>query len=247
MLHLHILDTFVKPKRPSGSFSMTPIHLTNIIVHVTAGSAGLLLGVMALLTRKGGARHKKAGRWFLAVLSVVILTGLIGVFVFKRNTFLLVITMLSAYLGFSGFRTIRFKSNQPRVPDMAVAVVTLLSVIYFLYYMRSIGMIWSPVIIYSTVGYLSLVIAYDFIRYLIPRERYGGLWLYEHILKMVSAFSGILSAFVGTVLPQYQPYSQFLPSTFGTLIAIGFMVYCYRSGKYRGGLKQNDKRLNSVV
>lgn len=225
---------------------MTPIHLTNIIVHVTAGSLGLLLGVMALLTKKGGEKHKKAGRWFLAVLSVVILTGLIGVFVFGRNTFLLVITMLSAYLGFSGFRIIRLKTNEPRTLDMVVAVVTLITVVYFLYYFRSIGMIWSPVIIYSTVGYLSLVIVYDFARYLIPADRYGDLWLYEHILKMVSAFSGILSAFVGTVLPQYQPYSQFLPSTFGTLIAIGFMVYCYRKSKDRKSLKQMDKRLSRV-
>jgi len=225
------MDIFVKRERHLNSFSMTPLHLTNIIVHVTAGSLGLLLGAAALLTRKGGARHRKVGRLFLMVLSVVILTGLIGVFVFGRNTFLLVITMLSAYLGFSGFRIIRSKSNQPRTLDMVVAILTLITVVYFLYYFRSIGMIWSPVIIYSTVGYLSLIIAYDFLRYLIPRERYGGLWLYEHILKMVSAFSGILSAFVGTVLPQYQPYSQFLPSTFGTLIAIGFMVYCYRKSK----------------
>ena len=225
------MDIFVKRERHLNSFSMTPLHLTNIIVHVTAGSLGLLLGAAALLTRKGGARHRKVGRLFLMVLSVVILTGLIGVFVFGRNTFLLVITMLSAYLGFSGFRIIRSKSNQPRTLDMLVAILTLITVVYFLYYFRSIGMIWSPVIIYSTVGYLSLIIAYDFLRYLIPRERYGGLWLYEHILKMVSAFSGILSAFVGTVLPQYQPYSQFLPSTFGTLIAIGFMVYCYRKSK----------------
>src|SRR5882757_2160915 len=217
-----------------NSFSMTPIHLTNIIVHVTAGSIGLLLGIIALLTKKGGEKHKKAGRLFLMVLCVVVLTGLIGVFVFKRNTFLLVITMLSAYLGFSGYRVIQAKSNQPRALDMLVAMASLITVIYFIYYMKSIGMIWSPVIIYSTVGYLSFIIAYDFLRYLIPRDRYKNLWLYEHILKMVSAFSGILSAFCGTVFPQYQPYSQFLPSTLGTCIAIGFMIYCYRTGKLHG-------------
>ena len=60
-------------------------------------------------------------------------------------------------------------------------------------------MIWSPVIIYSTVGTLLLVITYDFLRYLIPSSNYKMLWLYEHIFKMIGAFTALLSAFSGTV------------------------------------------------
>lgn len=203
------------------------MHQANIITHIIAGSAALLLGLTAILTKKGGKWHTISGQFFLVFLTIVIITGLIGVLVFGRNTFLLVITMLSAYVGFSGYRALKTKSNQFKMLDAGVAVITLITVFYFIYYFRSIGMIWSPVIIYSTVGYLLFVITYDFIRYLIPRHRYGNLWLYEHILKMMSAFSGILSAFTGTVFPQYQPYSQFLPSILGTLVAIGFMIYCY--------------------
>jgi hypothetical protein len=116
--------------------------------------------------------------------------------------------------------------------DLAAAIVTLVSVAYFLYYLRRIGMMWSPVVIYSTVGYLFLVIAYDLARYLIPARAYRSGWLYEHIVKMVSAFSGLLSAFSGTVFPHFQPYSQILPSVLGTGIYIGFMIYCYRSRAY---------------
>lgn len=90
-------------------------------------------------------------------------------------------------------------------------------------------MIWSPLIIYSTVGTLLLVISYDFIRYFIPTSRYGGLWFYEHIFKMIGAFTALLSAFSGTVFNNYQPYSQFLPSVFGTVLQIGFIVYYYPS------------------
>jgi hypothetical protein len=75
------------------------------------------------------------------------------------------------------------------------------------------------------------VLTYDTIRYFIPANQYANLWLYEHILKMISAFSGLLSAFTGTVLPQYQPYSQFLPSVAGTLLAIGFMINAYQRRK----------------
>ncbi len=209
----------------------TLFHQVNILTHVITGSIALLLGVMALLTIKGGRAHKKSGRLFLLFLTFVILTGLMGVFGFGRNQFLLVITMLAGYQGYSGYRTLQTKSNQPYLIDILVASLTLVSALYFLYYFRSIGMIWSPVIIYSTVGYLFFIIAYDFFRYFLPSSTYRNLWLYEHILKMVSAFSGLLSAFTGTVFPNHQPYSQFLPSTFGTLIAIGFMLYVYKNRK----------------
>ena len=164
------------------------------------------------------------GRTFLYLISLVILTGLIGVFVFKRNTFLLVITVLIGYEAFSGYRIIKTRSNQMRLVDVLASFIALISVTYFLYYFKTIGMIWSPVIIYSTVGYLLMMIVYDFARYAIPARSYANLWLYEHILKMVSALTGLFSAFSGTVFPQYQPYSQFIPSILGTLVAVGLMI-----------------------
>lgn len=212
--------------------SFTVIHKINIAVHVAAGSLALIVGLVALIVNKGKKLHQLTGRLFLMLMSVVILTGLIGVFVFGRNTFLLVITVLSGYLAFSGYRVIKVKSNVPKVIDIGICLLSLISVSYFLYYFKSIGMIWSPVIIYSTVGYLFLMIVYDCGRYFIPAKTYTNIWIYEHILKMVSAFSGLLSAFSGTVFPQYQPYSQFIPSILGTLTAICFMTHVSNRKKY---------------
>lgn len=208
------------------------LHKINIAVHITAGSSALIIGLAAIIVSKGKRIHRFTGRLFLILMSVVILTGLIGVFVFGRNTFLLVITVLSGYMAFSGYRAIKAKSNTPKLIDIVLCLLSLTSVLYFLYYFNSIGMIWSPVIVYSTVGYLFLMITYDLGRYFIPAKKYANLWLYEHILKMVSAFSGLLSAFSGTVFPQYQPYSQFIPSILGTLIAIGFMINVAGKRKY---------------
>lgn len=208
-------------------------HQLNILVHVISGSLALILGIIAMATRKGGKTHKKSGRLFLILIAFVITTGLIGVFIFKVNTFLLVITLLSGYQAFSGYRILNNKSNKPKSLDILVALLSMSSGIYFLYYLKSIGMFWNPMIIYSTVGTLFLIVAYDFLRYLIPKKRYKKLWLYEHIYKMVAAFTALLSAFVGTVFPQYHPYSQFLPSIFGILLAISFIVYFYRKNRRR--------------
>ncbi|MGC4021848.1 MAG: hypothetical protein QM734_07825 [Cyclobacteriaceae bacterium] len=100
-------------------------HSSNIGLHVTAGTIALLLGAVSLLSAKGKRVHIKSGRWFLRLLSLVILTGLLGVFVFKRNTFLLVITLLSAYQGYSGYRALKTKNNSPNVVDMANCFLSL--------------------------------------------------------------------------------------------------------------------------
>ncbi|MCX2483841.1 hypothetical protein [Pedobacter sp. MR2016-24] len=200
------------------------LHKGNITIHVFAGSLALLTGIYILFKAKRTRIHRISGRVFLLLLAIVVFTGLSGVFIFKRHSFLLVITVLSGYMGFSGLRAIRSKSNKPQVLDIAVAFLALASVIFFLWYFTKTGMVWSGIIIYSTVAYLIMAVVYDLSRYFIPKKVYGKLWLYEHILKMVSAFSGLLSAFSGTVLPQYQPYSQFLPSVLGSLIAVGFII-----------------------
>ena len=208
------------------------MHEANIIIHVISGSIALLLGIIALLSIKGGKIHNTSGKYFLGFTSVVILSGLIGVFVFDRNIFLLVITILSGYVAFSGYRILMFKTNVPKTFDIAVAILSLIVLAYYLYYFKSIGMIWAPVVIYSTVGALVLVISYDFLRYLIPRQTYINrrIWIYEHIYKMTSAFAALLSAFTGTVLDEYQPHSQYLPSVLGVLIILGFMIYVNRIG-----------------
>ncbi|WP_146260466.1 hypothetical protein [Algoriphagus chordae] len=195
----------------------------------------LILGLVALLSTKGGKIHNQSGRYFLGFISIVILTGLIAVFIFRRNTFLLVITVLSGYVSFSGYRVLKSKSNVPKKVDIIVATTSLFVLTYFLYYFKSIGMIWSPIVIYSTVGALVFVIIYDFLRYLIPAHKYSKhrIWVYEHIYKMTSAFAALLSAFTGTVLVEYQPHSQYLPSVFGVLLIIGFMGYTYIFGLKR--------------
>ncbi|MDH7447802.1 hypothetical protein [Aquimarina sp. 2201CG14-23] len=211
---------------------MEILHNSNILLHIITGSIALLLGLIALTSVKGDKVHNTSGKYFLKFISIVILTGLIGVFLFGRNTFLLIITVLSGYVSFSGYRVLLLKSNTPKAIDILFAIISLLTLTYFLYYFKSIGMIWSPIIIYSTVGALLFIITYDFMRYLIPRKKYikHRIWIYEHIYKMTSAFSALLAAFIGTVFEEYQPHSQYIPSALGMLIIFGFIIYVYKYG-----------------
>ena len=217
---------------------MEILHKSNIWIHIIAGSIALVLGIIAILANKGKRFHTQVGKGFLFFLSIVIFTGLFGVFVFGRNSFLLVITLLSGYNGFSGYRVLQSKSNKPQLIDIIASIICLMSVFYFLHYFNTIGMIWQPVIIHSTIGALLAIITYDFIKYFIPASKYKRLWLYEHIYKMIGAFSALLAAFSGTVFKTYQPYSQILPSLIGIFLQIGFIIYFS---------KKNTKSDNSKI
>ncbi|WP_432712404.1 hypothetical protein [Pedobacter sp.] len=212
---------------------MENIHQLNIVTHVIAGTIALLAGLTAAVVKKGGKRHVQYGRFFMWIMVVVILTALIGVFVFKRNTFLLVITLLSGYTCFSGIRSIKLRGQKPTLLDGVIPIFVMASSIYYLYYIHSLGLYWSPVITYSTIGALFLVTCYDLLKFLMPVHVLFRAMIYEHIYKMMSALSAIASAFSGTVFSNYKPYSQFLPSVMGLIFIIVTFIYYSKKNIFR--------------
>ena len=191
---------------------MEPLHHLNIFVHVAAGTAALVTGLIAIGVRNRPTAHTRFGRYFMWMMVLVIATALLGVFVFGRHSFLLIITLLSGYTCFSGIRAIRLKGRHPRPLDYGVAIAVTAPAIY---YAKTAGMYWAPAVTYSTIGALVLVTAYDLSKGLFSSRFLRKAVVYEHVYKMISSLSGLASAFAGTVLPQFKPYSQLLPSALG--------------------------------
>jgi hypothetical protein len=203
---------------------MQTLHQTNILVHILAGSAALFAGFAAAFSIGNLPRHTRFGKYFMWMMLVVVLTALFGVLIFKRNHFLLIITLLAGYSTFSGIRALRIKGNRPVMGDYLAALVVISSAVYYLYYILSSGLYWSAVIVYSTVGALFAVTVYDLLKSILPLVFLKKAVFYEHSYKMISALSGITSAFSGTVFPDHKPYSQFLPSVLGfTCIIVTFI------------------------
>jgi hypothetical protein len=55
--------------------STAPVFLAILAVHVMAGLTAVVGGAIAALSRKGGARHIRAGRWFSRAITVVVATA----------------------------------------------------------------------------------------------------------------------------------------------------------------------------
>lgn len=191
---------------------MQTTHLINIAIHAVAGTAALVAGVGAMAVQKRRPRHTRYGRAFTRLVYIVITTALFGVFVFRGNAFLFILTLLSGYNCFSGIRVMRLAGTRPQYLDYLMAGGVMLAGMGYLYVLKREGFYWAPAVIYSTVGALFLVAGYDLLKRILPLAFLRKAVLYEHSYKMVSAWSALLSAFCGTVLPQYKPYSQLLPS-----------------------------------
>ena len=206
---------------------METLHRLNIFTHIAFGTLALLVGLGPLLARKGGPAHGRLGRWFLGLVVVVLVSAGLGLAVFDFRPFLTAIVLLTTYQAYAGYRTARIRASGPTRRDGLAAAVFLGGGLVFLLALPRIRLVWSPVVMYSTLGLLLGITSYDLSRYAwLPRWRRGA-WRYEHIWKMVSTYGALLSAFSGNVLGQYQPYSQFLPSVFSISLALALMGRTY--------------------
>jgi hypothetical protein len=99
-----------------------------LIGHIVAGSVALLAGLLAMLSRKGGRLHRRAGQLYVASMAVASVTALALVFFFSASAFLGPVAVLAFYSTFSGWRVLRRPAGTPpdRL-DRAAAALTVLA------------------------------------------------------------------------------------------------------------------------
>ncbi|WP_198175112.1 hypothetical protein [Spirosoma telluris] len=223
---------------------MQRLHSLNVLVHVLSGTIGLVIGLVALFYKNRSQQHSRYGRYFLYTLTVVVGTALLGVLLFRSSSFLIILTLLGGYVGYSGYRAVRLRESRSSMLDMLITLGVLLAGILYLLSMQRTSGNWSPSVVYSTLSALVLVAGYDLVKHFWLHERLKTWWLYEHIYKMLSAYSALLSAFSGTVLSQYKPYSQILPSVVCVLTIVYFIWQQVRKRSILTGLqpgRRSDK------
>jgi uncharacterized membrane protein len=196
------------------------VHQLNIGIHVFAGTIAMVIGLLAIIYNQKVALHKKLGRYFLYLIAIVIVTAFIGFFLFRNNPFLLMLTLLSMYVSYAGFRNVQLKERRSTIFDALVAIAVLVVSIAFVVKLSMNQATWNPSVVLPTMGALWLVTGYDLVKFLLLHPLIKKWWLYEHIYKMISAFSALVSAFSGNVLRDFHPYSQILPSVFCTMMII---------------------------
>lgn len=199
-------------------------HQINIIFHVTAGVIALVLGTILIVRPKGDRFHRKWGMYYLWLLVIVVGSGFLGWLFFRSNHFLLMLTVLAGYNTWSGFNVVRRKERRAGKFELLIGAIALTIGVSYTVWLMTSDTVWAPSVIYSTVSTLALVTVYDLLKGIFFHEGLKRGWLYEHIYKMISSFSALLSAFVGTVLPAFKPWSQIGPSGLCMMIVVYFII-----------------------
>jgi uncharacterized membrane protein len=209
----------------------TPIHQVNLAIHVLFGTVALALGIVAIVSPKRRGLHTRVGMLFIYAYLVVVTTASIGLAVFNFRSFLAVVTILSIYDVFSGYRALTLRGRRPQLMDNLFSLAGLLTPWIFLAIMRRLQQPWAPALTWSILGGLIAVSTYDLLRNILPVAWLRRTWVQEHLYKMMSAYIAITSAFAGTVFAAYMPWAAILPSAIGTMVWIGFFIAGPRAWK----------------
>lgn len=206
---------------------MTPAHLSNLLVHIGAGTVALALGVAVLLRAKGTDSHRQLGRIFSWLTLIVCLSATLGLVVFRFMPLFAVLTLLVIYQLGGGWRAGRTRSAGPAMIDALWTIAAIAgSVVLVAILLREPEGLTT--VVASTLGGLGFVVAYDVIRWTFPRRWHRIAWRYEHSYKMIAATSGMLSALMGNVVRVGRPWSQLWPVPLGFIVIFYFFYQLYR-------------------
>lgn len=165
-------------------------------LHIAAGTVAVLAGVVAMVTTKGGRRHRQAGTAFVAAMAgVVATTFLLAWFDPTRfRLFLVLVAVFSGYMAFSGYRVLARKRpvDDPTPVDWAAAVLVVTACL-------ALGS-WGVARLGggSTFGVVLVVLGGIGLAFgLVDLRTFrtgGGEWVVSHLQRMVGAFIATVSA-----------------------------------------------------
>lgn len=212
--------------------------------HIAAGVVSLVTAPVAISSAKGGYVHRVSGKiFFWAMLYIFISALILGTYHWKP--FLLMVSVLSFYLVYSGYRSL----FQKQVPlgkavtwyDWTLAVACGAFMLAFLIWSIDLmagGTNVTLLMFFSIGGLFSIVTEVK--RYVARSEVRHG-WLYNHIGRMVGGFIAAVTAFSTNVLNFLPEIAQWL---WPTLIGTPLITYWIRT--YRKKL-DNGARITDLV
>lgn len=197
-----------------------------------------------MVVAKGGSVHRVAGKIFFWSMVYIFVSAII-LGTYHWRPFLLMVSVLSFYLVYSGYRTLYQKQihlgKGVNWYDWLVAAVCGIFMLSFL--------IWSVdlmvngtnaiLIVFFSVGGLFSIIT-EVKRY-IKKPNAKHDWLFNHIGRMVGGFIAAVTAFSTNVLTFLPGLAQWL---WPTLIGTPLIIYWIRT--YRKKL-DNGARISDLV
>ncbi len=204
-----------------------------LVFHVTTGATAVALGVVPMASSKGSPLHRRFGRWFAAAMALS-LAGACVLTALHPDLYFAALTATAALQLWSGVRVLRRKRPDLHHRDRAGALDWIVALA-----VAAVGVVvlWrlavgdhatGPSAVAWALGGSALgFAAWDLWRFLRPAAFpfFPGLWLYEHLVRMLSAYAALLSAFAGNALPFVpEPWKQLWPIVLMEGLTVAFIL-----------------------
>ncbi len=192
------------------------LHQFNIVLHVGAGSATLLLGLWQLTAAKGGQTHGRRGRWTLAVACISLAAAIAGAIFFRPQPDLIAVSLLVSYYVYSGWRCLRLPRNGRAAADWLPAVGLGLAALGLA---MGHGYFWQTSLVRAIGGAMAFMATYDLARMTFPSHWRRWLNPAEHAWRMCSMVGAMATVAVGQQLPAAQA-AVLVSGAFGLLAVL---------------------------
>lgn len=168
-----------------------------LIVHVLCGGISLLLGLSIMIQRKGGRLHKLVGIIYYYSMLISSFTAMPMSWM-HRNYFLLMVSVLTAFMLLSGRRYIRRK----KAADAGVFDWTLTSIMaiagisFVVFAVKNLTHGNTFGIVYLIFGMGGLFFVFQDFRNFTKRSPISNFWLTTHLQRMIGSYVAALTAFL---------------------------------------------------
>jgi uncharacterized membrane protein len=218
----------------------TPEDVT-LWLHVLAGFVALIAGAVALLTTKGGRRHRLAGRGYVAAMAVVVGT-VIPLFAFDRTAlraFLVLVAVFSGYFAFSGYRVLSRKrpaDDPDRVDWVAAGLVVIACAALGGWGVVRVAGGDSFGVVLVVFGAIGLSMGLGDVRAFRAGERETP-WIADHLSRMLGAYIATVSAVSAVNLTMLPPVVRWLwPTAVGVPLILYWQATYADTGPLAGAL-----------
>lgn len=194
-----------------------------LIVHIIAGTIGLLAGTLNTIFKKGETRHKLIGKFFLLGMTVNALCSFV-LAVLHPNNFLFIVGVFSLYLVQAGNRILKLKiigeHNKPQLFDWLLQLGMIVFGCVFIG-LGVAGLIQKNTFgfVYIVFGFIGMRLAMQDIGYFKQKITNKKYWLISHLSKMMGGYIAATTAFLvvnNKILPPILAW--LLPTVFGSYL-----------------------------
>lgn len=211
-----------------------------LVIHIAGGTIALLSGLVSMLSVKGGATHRLAGKIYFWSMTAVFIGALIIAIAHKLD-FLLMVAFFSYYMTVRGYRILSLKKLYQG--QKASSIDWIISIVSGIFILTLFG--WGVWVLFQGVSMGIVAIAfgtigssflYSDIKQFITPPKQKMHWWYGHISSMGGSYISAVTAFVvvNIQLPQQQWILWVLPGMVGGIL-IGRTIRKYKM-KFSGAL-----------